>query len=141
MTPIELRDLQALAFLRRGRVQQVIRVPPVRDRSRPWYLALDGTFADESVDPAAAILAVGTLASHWKAAADFKPPEVLNAAGRRDLEAFQRLRDGDVQQLVWLADRQVFLAFGTHATAEDPDPADALIKAASSRAEPRRARR
>jgi hypothetical protein len=140
VTPLELRDLQALAYLRRGRVQQVIRVPPVRDRSRPWYLALDGTFADESVDPAAAILAVGNMATHWKMA-DVKPPEVLNAAGRRDLEALHRLRDGDVQQIVWVAERQVFLAIGAHGIAEDTDPADALIKAASSRAESSRARR
>jgi hypothetical protein len=141
MTPLELRDLQAVAFLRRGRVQQVIRIPPVRYRSRPWYLALDGTFADESVDPAAAILSVGNMATHWKTAADFKPPEALTPAVRRDLEALRRLRDGEVQQLIRLPDRQVFLALGAERSAEDPDPADALIKAGSSCAEPRRARR
>lgn len=141
MTPLELRDLQALAYLRRGRVAQVIRVPPVRDRSRPWYLALDGTFADESTDPAVAILAVGNMATHWKANDAFTPPVVLTASSRRDLDALRRLRDGEVRQLVWFAERGVFFAFGAHGTAEDADPADALIKAASTRPEPRRAAR
>lgn len=141
MTPLELRDLQALAFLRRGRVQQVLRIPPVRDRSRPWYLALDGTFADESIDPATAILSVGNIATHWKAAAGFAPPEVPTAVTRRDLEAVRRLRDGEVHQLVWLAERQVFLALATHGAAEEPDPADALIKAAARASEHRRAAR
>ncbi len=140
MTPIELRDLQAVAFLRRGRVQQVIRVPPVRDRSRPWYLALDGTFADESTDPAVAILAVGGLATHWKPAVAFNPPEVLTASGRRDLDALRRLRNGEVHQLMWLHERQLFFALATHGTAEDADPADVMIKAASC-ACPRRSRR
>jgi hypothetical protein len=141
VTPLELRDLQALAYIRRGRVQQVIRVPPVRERSRPWYLVLDGTYADESNDPAAAILAVGNLATHWKANAGFSPPEQLDAAGRRDLEALRRLRDGEVQQLVWIGERHAFLAFGTHGTAEDVDPADAIIKATAIRVEPSRIRR
>jgi hypothetical protein len=88
-----------------------------------------------------AILAVGNMATHWKATAVPRPPDVFTAASRRDLEAVRRLRDGEVHQLVWTGERGVFLAFGAHGTAEDADPADALIKAAATRVEPRRARR
>ena len=140
----QLLDLQAMAFLRRGGVRQVLRIPPVRHRTRNWYLALDGRFAEEGEDPAQVILAVATMATHWKSG-PVAVSSSASAASRRDLEAMRRLRDGEVTQVVWLADPgrgqgPAFLATSTRGEAEAADPADAMIVAAS-RAVARRSRR
>ncbi len=58
------------------------------------------------------VLAVGNMATHWKPNATFSPPARPTPATQRDLEAFRRLRVGEVNELVWLRGREVFLAIG-----------------------------